>query len=163
MYKLLGANPVPLPFPELFSALQKGVVDGQDLPMTIQFVSKFYEVTKYITDIEYTVTIMPFVANKAWFEKLPPELQRVIIDGTEHAQLANRQFDLRLRDLAATVITENGGEITKVRGEQRAKFAAAVAPLRDTIIEVYGKDDKTKQRMTEMIADLEKAIEDARP
>lgn len=161
MYKLLGANPVPLPFTELFSALQKGVVDGQDLPLVIQFVTKFYEVTKYITDIEYTVTLMPFIANKAWFEKLPPKLQTVIIDGTEHAQLTNRRINLRLRDVATKVITEKGGEIVKVRGEQREKFAAVVAPLKEKIITIYGRDEKVRKRMNQLIANMEEAIEEA--
>ena len=162
MYKLFGANPVPLPFPELFSALQKGVVDGQDLPLVIQFVTKFYEVTKYITDIEYTLTIMPFIANKAWFEKLPAKYQKIIIDGTEHAQLANRRIDLRLRGIAAKVITEKGGQIVKVRGEQRQKFADVVAPLKDKIITLYGKNDNSKKRMTDLIAHMEKAIQEAK-
>lgn len=161
MYKLLGANPVPLPFPELFSALQKGVVDGQDLPMVIQFLTKFYEVTKYVSDIEYTVTIMPFVANKAWFEKLPAKYQQIIIDGTEHAQLFNRRLDIRLRGVAAKRIAEKGGEITKVRGAQRAKFAEALAPLKDMVVDVYGKDEATKKNMRQILADMEKAIKEA--
>jgi tripartite ATP-independent transporter DctP family solute receptor len=162
MYNLFGANPVALPFPELFSALQKGVVDGQDLPMVIQFVTKFYEVTKYLTDIEFIITTMPFVANKAWFEKLSPDHQRIIIEGTEHAQLFNRRLNHRLRVIAAKVITDKGGEITKVRGAERDLFAAKVAPLKEKVIELYGRNDETKKRMRDLMAGLEKAIQEAK-
>ncbi len=92
----------------------------------------------------------------------PPQFQKIIIDGTEHAQLANRRIDLRLRGFVEKVITEKGGQIVKVRGEQRQKFADVVAPLKEKIITLYGKNDTSKKRMTDLIANMEKAIQEAK-
>ena len=158
MYRMLGTNPIPLPFPELFTALQRGVVDGHDLPLTVTFVTKFYEVTKYITDIEFIVTTMPYIANKQWFFGLPQTYQEIILKGAEHAQRTNRAMNLRFREKAKMVLEKQGCLITSMRGEQREMFAKALEPMRHKVIELYGRNKKVRNKMEQILKGFDEAM-----
>ena len=158
MYRMLGTNPIPLPFPELFTALQRGVVDGHDLPLTVTFVTKFYEVTEHITDIEFIVTTMPYIANKDWFEGLPQEYQQVIIEGAEHAQKTNREMNLQFREKVKKDLQEQGCTITSITPEERGRFFEALKPMREKVVAIYARDDNTRKRMKEILQDFDREI-----
>ena len=91
LFKLFGANPTPLAFNELFTALQQGTVDAQENPVTVFTVSKFYEVQKYMTNTEHVYTAAPFLINKSWLESLPEDYQKVIIDAAKTWTKEQRQ------------------------------------------------------------------------
>jgi tripartite ATP-independent transporter DctP family solute receptor len=95
-FKLLGANPVPLPLGELYQALETGAVDAQEHPIAITHSAKFYEVQKHLTMSRHAYTAMPVVMNKAKFDALAPALQKALV---EAAQLAARfQRELNAKD-----------------------------------------------------------------
>jgi tripartite ATP-independent transporter DctP family solute receptor len=74
--KALGANPVPIAFSELYTALATGTVDGQDNPLTATEEGKFYEVTKSISLTNHQIgTVWPCINEKLW-QELGPELQK---------------------------------------------------------------------------------------
>src|SRR5205823_5859389 len=69
-FKLMGANPVPMPLGELYQALESGAVDSQEHPISITYAAKFYEVQKNLTMSRHAYTAMPVVMNKAKFDAL---------------------------------------------------------------------------------------------
>lgn len=93
-FKLLGANPVPMPLAELYQALEMGAVDAQEHPIAITHSAKFYEVQKHLTMSRHAYTAMPVVMSKAKFDALAPELQKIL---AESAQAAGR-FQRELND-----------------------------------------------------------------
>ncbi|HUG23315.1 TRAP transporter substrate-binding protein [Piscinibacter sp.] len=100
-FRLLGANPVPLPLGELYQALETGAVDAQEHPISITYSAKFYEVQKHLTMSRHAYTAMPVVMNKAKFDALAPDLQKALADAAQHA--ANFQRALNAKDEASTI------------------------------------------------------------
>ena len=78
MMRALGAIPTPIPFGELYNALQQGVVDGQENPIVTVTSMKFYEVQKQIGLTEHTYTALPVLASKKWWDTLKPSQREVI-------------------------------------------------------------------------------------
>ena len=77
--KALGANPTPVAFSELYTALATGTVDGQDNPLTATEEGKFYEVTKSISLTNHQIgTVWPAINEKFW-QSLGPELQKLVL------------------------------------------------------------------------------------
>ncbi len=100
-FKLLGANPVPLPLGELYQALETGAVDSQEHPIAITHSAKFYEVQKHLTMSRHAYTAMPVVMNKAKFDALGPDLQKVLVESA--AQASRFQRELNAKDEARIV------------------------------------------------------------
>lgn len=92
----LGANPVPLAFTEVYTALQTGAVDGQDNPLPTVRDSKFYEVTKQIVLTSHLVDLNYVAFSKAVWEKLTPEQQATVQKAADDAAEAGRQKQLAL-------------------------------------------------------------------
>ncbi len=78
--RVLGANPTPMGFGEVYMALKTGVIDGQENPLTTIKASKFYEVCKYLVLTSHMVdSIIPQINERLW-KSLKPEHQRVVIE-----------------------------------------------------------------------------------
>jgi len=81
----LGANPTPLSFSELYTALQTGAVDGQDNPLPTVEKAKFYEVTKYIAITNHVIdSIMPCVNADKW-NSMTTEQQNAVKEAMQYA------------------------------------------------------------------------------
>jgi tripartite ATP-independent transporter DctP family solute receptor len=78
LMRALGAIPTPIPFGELYNALQQGVVDGQENPIVTVTSMKFYEVQKQIGLTEHTYTALPVLASKKWWDTLKPAQRDII-------------------------------------------------------------------------------------
>lgn len=112
-FRLLGANPVPMPLGELYQALETGAVDSQEHPIAITWSAKFYEVQKHLTLSRHAYTAMPLVMNQGRYAKLSPDLQQVL---TEAARAAGRhQRELNRRDEAETLqaLQDKGMQIVR--------------------------------------------------
>lgn len=84
----LGGNPTPVPFSELYLALQTGTVDAQENPLTLIHSNKFYEVTEQIVNTRHKVLIQfPAVSARTW-EGLSEEERAVVLEGAEKAMAA---------------------------------------------------------------------------
>ena len=92
-WKLLGSNPVPMPLGELYGALESGAVDAQEHPIEITHSAKFYEVQKHLTLTRHAFTAMPVVLNKAKFDGLPPDQQKLLLDAAQEAKLFQRALN----------------------------------------------------------------------
>jgi tripartite ATP-independent transporter DctP family solute receptor len=86
-FKALGASPTPMSFAELFTALQQGVVDGQENPIYNIFAAKLYEVQKYLSLTYHLWTAGAFVMSDEYFISLPKDIQTAI----EKASVAARE------------------------------------------------------------------------
>ena len=88
-YQAWGINPTPMAWSETFTALQQGVVDGQDNPYITVSSMKFNEVQKYITNIRYVFSLEPIIVGEGVFKKQPADVQKAILDAgaeaTEHS------------------------------------------------------------------------------
>jgi tripartite ATP-independent transporter DctP family solute receptor len=77
-FKALKANPVPMNFGELYTALENKTVDGQENPYTVILSNKFYEVQKYVSATNHAYTQNILLVSKKFWDKLAPEEQKMI-------------------------------------------------------------------------------------
>jgi tripartite ATP-independent transporter DctP family solute receptor len=88
-FKLLGANAVPMPFSELFSALETKTVDGQENPYNTILSSKFYEVQKYLSVTNHVYSPWIVTVSKKWWDGLSKDEQKILLD----AARVSRDFE----------------------------------------------------------------------
>ena len=121
--KALGAQPTPIAFTELYTALQTGVVDGEENPIPTIIFAKFYEVQKHVTLDGHNYGVDWFVLSDKFWNSLPPDLQKVVQDAGKAAcaaeRRANRLFTTEgiktLKDKGVTVYTPTPAEFGQFR------------------------------------------------
>jgi tripartite ATP-independent transporter DctP family solute receptor len=104
----LGANPVPVAFTEIYTALQTGAVDGQDNPLPTVRDSKFYEVTKQIVLTSHLVDLNYIAFSKAVWDGLTEEQQATVQKAADDAAESARQKQLALEDELAQFFRDQG-------------------------------------------------------
>lgn len=92
-FTILGANPVPMPLAELYTALETKAVDAQEHPIGIVWSSKLYEVQKYFSPTNHGYTPLLVVMNKAKFDALAPEHQKAVTEAAVEAGKYQRQLN----------------------------------------------------------------------
>jgi tripartite ATP-independent transporter DctP family solute receptor len=97
-YKSWGINPTPMAWDETFTALQQKVVDGQDNPYITNYVMKFYEVQKYVTNIRYLFSLEPLIISEGLFQRQSPETQKILLAAGKEASEHCRQFIIAKED-----------------------------------------------------------------
>lgn len=106
--KALGANPLPMAFTEVYTALQTGAIDGQDNPLPTDRDSKFYEVTKQIVLTSHLVDQNYVAFSKKVWDKLSPAQQAAVQKGADEAGEAARQAQLKLEAELEIFFKEKG-------------------------------------------------------
>ncbi len=127
IFKTMGADVVPLPFPGVYGALDDGRVDGQENPLPTIVAYQFDKVQKYVSLTAHIFTPLVVVINAETYKALKPEEQAAIRAAVRAATLATRQA---VRDHEKDIIDgfrKKGMVVTET--VDRAAFAAAVAPL----------------------------------
>ena len=74
----LGATPTPMPWAEVYSALQMQAIDAAEAQHPATYGSRLFEVVKHVTKTGHIQLITGLVGSKIWFDKLPPNLQTII-------------------------------------------------------------------------------------
>ena len=85
--RALGATPTPLPFGEIYTALQTGVVEGCELPFNSAYSLSLFEVARYAIETGHIFQLNTVVVSYAWLNRLPEYLQRILIDTANEAGL----------------------------------------------------------------------------
>lgn len=109
--KALGANPTPMAFTEVYTALQTGSVDGQDNPLPTVVDAKFYEVTKQIILTSHLVDLNYVAFSKAVWDKLNPEQQATVQKAADDAAESGRQKQLAKEEELVAFLRDKGLEI----------------------------------------------------
>lgn len=131
-----GANPVSMPAPEIYNAMQTGVIDGAMIDATTLGAFRLAEVTRSITmGMDTTISLFFLVANRDTFDALPADQQQALLDAGHAAALSGSQAWLGVADraLAAFAATEGKSVIT-LAPEEAARFNAASGPVVAQII-----------------------------
>lgn len=109
--KALGANPTPMAFTEVYTALQTGAVDGQDNPLPTVVDAKFYEVTKQIILTSHLVDLNYIALSKAAWDAMTPEQQATVQAAADAAAEFGRQNQLQKEAELVSFLEEQGLEI----------------------------------------------------
>ena len=123
-WKALDAEPVPMAWPETFTAMQQKVVDGQDNPHMVNYTMKFYEVQNYTSECHYLFSLQPLVFGEKFFKSLSPEDQAMFTRAGIEAQQYNLMFSLTGAETAKQNMIKEGVAYNDIEDEdQWAKIA----------------------------------------
>lgn len=136
-FRLLGASPAPMPFPEVYLALQTKTVDGQENPVNLIYNSKFFEVQRHLTLTRHAYTASVIAMNKAKFDALTADQQRAIVDAAREAGAYQRKLN---RDAEADSLAKmKAAGLAVVEDAPAAPFTAIVAaPTRKDYTDKFG-------------------------
>lgn len=90
MFRALKASAVPMPFPELYQALQQGVVDGQENPISLISTAGLHTVQKHLSLSGHVWNSLPVIVSKEWFEALPKNVQAAVREEFYNARVEER-------------------------------------------------------------------------
>ncbi|TFL19948.1 TRAP transporter substrate-binding protein [Jannaschia formosa] len=155
LVRALGASPTPIPWPELFTSLQTGVVEGTKNGITDIMGMKFPDAgLQYVTLDGHAYMAAIWVMNNEVFKSMSPELQRVVVDGFAALQQATFASPKRKSISAYQEFVADGGNLYVPSPEQKQAFQDAAAPVYDWFAENVDGGE-------EMLANFRAAIAEA--
>lgn len=143
-YKGFGIVPTPMAFPEVFTALQQGTVDGQENPLSVIMAAKFDQVQKHLTLTGHVYSPAIFLMSKGVFDKLSATDKTVFLESAKEGAKAGRaRVD---EDDSKGVAELKSKGMTVVENVDKAKFVATLAPVNAEFEKQFGKDVLDKIR-----------------
>jgi TRAP-type C4-dicarboxylate transport system substrate-binding protein len=141
--KAYGANPTPIPYGQLYTALQQGVVDGNAATPIVPAASiKLYEVIKNYTAIGFRINLLPIYINQKKFDSLTPSQQKAILDAAAQVKPLAGQWAKDKVKSAIADFTKAGVPIYHPNKEEMAKWLAVRETLWKQIADEFkGKID----------------------
>ncbi|MDL2313768.1 TRAP transporter substrate-binding protein [Desulfovibrio sp. OttesenSCG-928-C14] len=148
----LGANPVPMAYAELYTAMQQKTVDGQENPLAIIVSSKYYEVQQYLSTTAHCFDYIIVVVNEEWYEDLPKDLKKAFDEAMLSSQAEQRRISIE-REAKDLALLEGKMQITYLTPQQREVFRAKMQPVYNWFVKEYPKQ---KQNMENIMKEVEK-------
>ncbi|WP_058910938.1 TRAP transporter substrate-binding protein [Entomohabitans teleogrylli] len=129
MLNALGANAVPMPMPELYTALETRTVDGQENPETSVDANKFYEVQKYFSGTRHIYNPQMLMVSKKLWDKLSADEKKIFQDAAIVARDAQRKSARDMTEISRKNLIANGMELNELAPEEIDRMRAAVQPV----------------------------------
>lgn len=132
-FKALGASPVDLAFPQIYSALQNRTIDAQENPLLTSVLIKATEITKHVTKTGHILTECIIIVNPDFWKKLTPDQQKIFREAAAVAIKANREVNAELMnklpktgESVAEYCQKNNVKVIDLTPEEREKFKLAM-------------------------------------
>lgn len=141
MMEALGATPVPIPYLELYTSLQTGVVDGQENPPSNILLQRFYQVQGHMSETQHVMTVGAVITNEDWWQSLTDDQRKAILAADKEASLAHDGIGAVQDLMGVQKIRDEGVEVCTPSPEQMAGFrAATVEPTKAWASEEFGAE-----------------------
>ncbi len=137
-WKEEGANPAPLAFGELFTALQQGTFDAQEGPINLFYDMKFNEVQKFITKTNHVYSPWPVLINPDVFNSLSDADKTVLVESMKKATAFQRELAQQADEKAVAAMTDV--TITELTPEEHAAFANKMGPIHELVKDKIGAE-----------------------
>ncbi len=162
LVRALGGSPTPIPWPELFTSFQTGVVDGSKNGITDIMGMKFPDAgLQYLTlDGHAYMGALWWMSNEN-FMAMPEDLRRVVVDGFAELQQATFASPKRKSIEAYQAFVEGGGDLYVPTPEEKAAFAEAAAPVQDWFRSNVDRGDEILDALIAAVGDAEAEINGA--
>ena len=131
MLNTLGANAVPMPFPELYSAMETKTVDGQENPETTVDASKFYEVQKYFSATRHIYNPQMLMVGKKFWDSLSADEKKIFEEAAIEARDVQRKAARAMTEKSRKVMTDHGMQLNEIAPAEIARMRDAVKPVTD--------------------------------
>ena len=137
-FKLLGSNPTPVAFSELYTALQQGTVDAQENPISVISTGKFYEVQKYLSLTGHIYSPTVLLVNKTYWESLPEDIRSILNGILKETQAFERDVLIKQNIAAVDELRGKGVQVNDLTSEEKQVFFDRCKPVYDAYVEKYG-------------------------
>jgi TRAP-type transport system periplasmic protein len=125
----LGANPTPLPFPEVYAALEQKAIDGQENPIPTIFAAKFSEVQKYMTLTNHQYNPQSLVISKKFWDTLSADEKRILQEAATESAKFEREQARASSSSMLDGLKKNGMQVTELSAAEVAKFREKMKPV----------------------------------
>lgn len=125
----LGANPTPLPFPELYAALEQKAVDGQENPVATINGAKLYEVQKHLALTSHQYNPQSIVVSKKFWDGLPADEKKIVQDAVNESIKYQREQSRALASSLLETLKKNGMQVTELPAAEVAKLREKMKPV----------------------------------
>ena len=150
--KAIGASALPLPLSEVVPALQSGNIDGMLAGMPILTAFKYYDIAKYVTDLQFSIILSVNIVNETWFQAQPENVRQAIIESGRVAEKAVLQWGIDNVGRANQAWLDNGGQILPLSDADRTKMNQTFKAASDQIL---GEDPAVKEEYEKLLAVVE--------
>lgn len=151
-FKALGANPTPMAFAEVFTAMQQGTIDGQENPIATIYLQKYNEVQKYVSTTNHVYSPFVVLLSKMFWDESSKEEQEIMVKAAEEAGVYERDLVRKANKEYLGELEKAGMVVTEVTPEAREEMKALTDPAVEQFADKIGK---------ETIEQVKKAVEDA--
>jgi tripartite ATP-independent transporter DctP family solute receptor len=127
--KALGANPTPLPFPEVYGALEQNAIDGQENPVTVIAANKLYEVQKHLVISNHQYNPQSVLISKKFWDGLTPEQKKIVADAAKESAKFQRQQARGAVASAMDAIKKGGTQVTQLAPAEMDKMRDKMRPV----------------------------------
>ena len=150
-FNALGANALPMPFTELYTALEQKTVDGQENPTATILSSKFYEVQKHLALTRHMYSVWVLLMSKKTWDAMSAEEHKIVQDAAREATLFERKTIRDYGDKALGELKKLGMQVTELPAPEQAKMREKLKPVIDKFGKEFGEG-----ATQEMYRELEK-------
>lgn len=139
-FRLLGANAMPMPFSELFTALETRTVDGQENPFNTILSSRFYEVQRYLTVTNHVYSPWIVTVSRRWWDGLTDAERNILREAAVKSRDFERQDTRAEADRALAELRTKGMQVNELPATEVARMREQLAPVNQTIAQQVGQD-----------------------
>ena len=129
--KAMGANPTPLPFPEVYGALEQGAIDGQENPVAVIAANKFWEVQKFIALTNHQYNPQSVIFSKKVWDTMSAAEKKIIDDAADDAVKMQRTANRAALAANLELLKKNGMTVTSLPAAEVAKLREKMKPVID--------------------------------
>jgi tripartite ATP-independent transporter DctP family solute receptor len=130
-FRTFGANPVPMPFAELYGAMESKAVDGQENPFSVILSNKMYEVQKHVSATNHVYAANIILVSKRFWDRLSPVEQKILQDSANEARDYQRKVSREMAGKAVAELKAKGMEVTELAPAEIGRMRAAVRPIHE--------------------------------
>lgn len=139
-FKALGANPLPLPYPETYTALETKAIDGQESAYLVTQSSGYQEIQKYLTETQHVYLPAVVMASKRFWDRLSADEQTILRDACTESQAYHRQVSREMEKDVVQELIAAGLEFNSISPEERARMVAATQAVTEKYKAELGAD-----------------------
>jgi tripartite ATP-independent transporter DctP family solute receptor len=148
-FSTLGANALPMPFPEVYTALEQRTVDGQENPTATILASKFYEVQKHLVLDRHIYSVWVLLLSKKAWDGLSADEKKAVQEAAREATLFERKTIREFSENALGELKKKGMQITELAPAEQAKLREKLQPVVTKFSKEFG-EGTAKEMMTEL-------------
>jgi tripartite ATP-independent transporter DctP family solute receptor len=151
--KAVGANPTPLPFPEVYAALEQKAIDGQENPITVINANKFFEVQKFVALTNHQYNPQSVIMSKKFWDSLSAAEKTIVQDAVTESvkvqrvaargQVAGALANMKTNGMTATELP--AAEMTILRDKMKPVIAKHGEPIAATVAELQAELAKLRK------------------